>query len=238
MKIQNTKTISQDKFNILVYGESGVGKTTLASTIGEPTLIISAESGLLSIAGSEIDVIDISTDDDGNVIPKEKRIHRLGQAYNYLLTNECKNKYKWVFIDSLSEISQNLIEKLNSEYPDKSKSLVMYGENSKQLKSIIKMFRDLPYYNVLMTALAVPEKNEDGKRFMEINLVGNFAKQIAAYFDEVFYMCIDKDKKRILITEKTDFSQSKDRSGKLDMVEQPEINKIALKIKGLKNEEI
>lgn len=230
MKIQNTKTISQDKLKILVYGESGVGKTTLASTIGESTLIISAESGLLSIASSEIDVIDLSTDDDGNIIPKEKRIARLGQAYNYLLSDECKQKYKWIFIDSLSEISQNLVEKLNQEFPDRSQSLVMYGENAKQIKNIVKMFRDLPFYNVVLTALASPDKDENNKRIMDISLVGNFSKHIAAYFDEVFFMTMDKEEKRVLVTAKTDYAQAKDRSGKLNKLEDANLKTIKEKI--------
>lgn len=230
MKIQNTKTISQDKLKILIYGEAGVGKTTLAGTIEEPTLIISAESGLLSLASKDIDVIDISTDDEGKIIPKEKRIARLAQAYSYLLTDECKNKYKWIFIDSLSEISQNLMEKLNDEYRDRKDALVMYGENSKQLKGIVKLFRDIPFYNIVFTALASPEKNEDNKRIMEISLVGNFAKQISAYFDEVFYMEIYKDGNRVLVTAKNETIQAKDRSGKLSNYESANLKIIKEKI--------
>ena len=37
---------------MLVHAPAGAGKTTLAATAGEPTLILSAEAGLLSIAGA------------------------------------------------------------------------------------------------------------------------------------------------------------------------------------------
>ena len=47
----------------LVYGDAGAGKTKLCATAPTP-VILSAESGLLSLADYEIPVIDISTAQD------------------------------------------------------------------------------------------------------------------------------------------------------------------------------
>lgn len=232
MKISNTKNISATSaLKMVVYGMSGVGKTSLAKTIGEPTLLISAESGLLTLAGADIDVIDISQDDNGNVIPKEKRIGRLGEVYQFLLSDEAKKKYRWVFIDSLTEISQNLVECLQAEFPDRKDSLVLYGENSKRLRSLVKSFRDLPHYNVIFTALSVIDKDESGMRFTTIDLVGNFASKLPGFFDEVFFMSVDKDGKRFLVTESTDRAVAKDRSGRLDKLEVPDLSVISSKIR-------
>lgn len=236
MKITNTKSIGAAPIKIVVYGEPGVGKTSLAKTIKEPTLIISAESGLLSIAGSDIDFIDISQDDNGNMIPKEQRIKRLGEAYQYLLSDEARKKYKWIVIDSLTEISQNLIEQLNQEFPERKDSLVMYGENSKRMRSLVKSFRDLPYYNVVMIALPSVEKDESGMRFLTVDLVGSFSSKLPALFDEVFYMHVNKEGERFLLTEKSDKVVCKDRSGKLHRLEKPDLKHIADKINGKKEE--
>lgn len=232
MKITNTKAIAATSaLKMVVYGTSGIGKTSLAKTIGEPTLLISAESGLLTLAGSDIDVIDISQDDNGNVIPKEKRIVRLGEVYQFLLSEDAKKKYRWIFIDSLTEISQNLVEALQAEYPDRKDSLVLYGENSKRLRSLVKSFRDLPHYNVVFTALSTIDKDEAGMRFTTIDLVGNFASKLPGFFDEVFFMSVDKDGKRFLVTETTDRAVAKDRSGKLDKLEVPDLSVISKKIR-------
>jgi hypothetical protein len=207
---------------------------SFSKTIDEPTLIISAECGLLSLADKEIDMIDLSIDDNGNLIPKEKRIERLKQVYSYLLTEEAR-KYKWVFIDSLSEIAQNLMESLYLEFPDRKDSLPMYGENSKRMRSIIKSFRDLPGYNVVMTCLSEIDKDENNQRFIGVQMVGKISQVIPAFFDEVFYLHVAKQEdgsyQRSLITGRTEKLIAKDRSGKLEQYEKPNLQIIANKIR-------
>lgn len=235
MKISSTKNVGSGRLKILVFGEPGSGKTYLARTIKEPTLVISAEAGLLSLRDKSIDVIDITLDDNGQSIPKDKRIDRLGEVYAYLITEEAKKKYKWIFIDSLTEINQNLMEKLNVEFPDRKDTLPMYGENSKRMRSLVKSFRDLTEYNVVFTALSEIDKDENNQRFTGISLVGSFSTKISAFFDEVFYLHVHKDAEtgvstRQLITEKSDKLVAKDRSGALDPVEVADLDVIAKKI--------
>lgn len=238
MLIKKTNDVTHASIKMLVYGESGAGKTYLASTINEPILIISAEAGLLSLKDFKIDSVDLSIDDNDMLIPKEKRIERLVAVYKYLLLPETIKKYRWIYLDSLTEISQNLIESLYLEFPERSQTLAMYGENSKKLISIIKSFRDINHYNVVMTALSSLDKDDIGGRHMLPSVVGKVSEKLASYFDEVFYLYIQKDEKgnlsRKLLCNKTDRIIAKDRSGSLNVIEEPNLQKITDKIRGKK----
>jgi phage nucleotide-binding protein len=243
VKIRTTKEQSQSTVKMLIYGESGAGKTSLAATLSEPTLIISSEAGLLCLANKEkaIDVIDISKTDDDKVIKKEMRINRLLEAYTFVNQPEVQKKYKWLFIDSLTEISQNLIEALYREFPDRKDSLVMYSENAKRMRGLIKSFRDIPHYNVVFTALPAVNEDENHFRFTSISMVGKaVASVVPAMFDEVFYLDViesedRKEQKRVLLTQKKSTLVCKDRSGMLDEHEPANLDHIAKKIRGGQN---
>lgn len=235
MKVQSTKDAHSNELKILIYGESGAGKTSLAKTIEEPTLVISAEGGLLPLRDKAIDYIDLSRDEQNLLVKKELRIERLQKVYQFLLTEDARKKYKWIFIDSLSELSQNLTEALYMEFPERKDSLVLYGELAKRTRALVKSFRDLPGYNVVFTALSEIDKDENGQRYNAVQMVGKIAAQLPAFFDEVFYLHILKDEnenlKRVLVTGKTDRVVAKDRSGSLEKVEEANLSKIANKIR-------
>jgi hypothetical protein len=235
LNIVNLKDASAaSPIKMLVFGSSGIGKTSLAKTTGEPTLVISAEAGLLSIAGADVDVFDISKDSSGALLEKDKRIARLGEVYKHLLTAEAQNRWKWIIVDSITEISQNMVEKLQVEFPDAKDTLRLYGENAKLMRALIKSFRDLPHYNVVFTALSEDDKDESNKRYIGISMVGKMSQQIAGYLDEVLFYFIRKDdagnETRLLLTQPVEGIIAKDRSGKLSKFEEPNLAAIAKKI--------
>ena len=113
MKLQYTDSITNKQgIKLLVYGESGVGKTQLCSTAPDP-IIISAESGLMTLRKFKLPFIEIKTVQD------------LNDAYEWCMSSKESSKYKTICIDSISEIAEVLLvsEKAKTKDPRKA-----YGE--------------------------------------------------------------------------------------------------------------
>lgn len=232
MEITSTKGTHSNGIKCLVYGQSGVGKTTLAKTIPEKTLIISAESGLLSLADYDIDVFDLN-----QFKTAEQKVASLGEVYRLLTTKEYQDKYQCIFVDSITEVAQLIVQFLKTKYPDRKDALVMWGEYSEKIKSFIKAYRDLQGYDVVFTALRAVEKDDVGRRYFGIDMNGKISIQIEALLDELFCLEViqneDGEKKRVLITNKTDQYSAKDRSGKLSNYEPADLEVVFNKIKGV-----
>jgi len=237
MKVQTVDSfIESHGIKMLITGESGVGKTRSAISLKESgfkPLIVSAESGVLSLQGSGIPMIDIARNDDGKEIPMEKRFDRLGEVFKWLKLGQ--KDYDTVMLDSLTEVNQTLMASLNAKYPDRKDSLPKYGENSETMLKLVRAFRDLPYH-VVIVSLSEVEKDDIGRRFTTASVIGKVANFLPSLMDEVLNLQIFQDDHG-KVTRRFQCSPSgqivcKDRSGKLDAYEPADLGKIFLKIQG------
>ncbi len=237
MLIQKTNAHAETAgIKAVVFGQSGTGKTRSIISLkkaGFKVLLISAESGTISLADEVIDMIDISRDDNGVEIPMEKRFERIGEIFKFLKNG--KHDYDTVCLDSMTEINKCLIAYLKAkpEYQDPKNTLKMYGENLETMTKLARVFRDLPY-NVVLISLSGIEKDDVGRRFVTTDLVGQVANHIPPLFDEVLYLHIaDADGKpeRRFQCHSTKDVICKDRSGKLSLFEPYDLGAIFTKIK-------
>lgn len=235
---KTTKDFKSERVSMIVFGQSGSGKTTLATTLPGRPLIINAENGLLSVStGKDVPVYDVTVDKNGNPLPRDLRFEKLLHFLKNVLPGMVE-KFDWIVIDSLTEVSQNLVEALKKKYPDKSDALKMWGEYNDMMTAFIKEMRDYRPFSVLFLALDSVDKDENGRRFINIDVNGKISSRIPALMDEVFYLKEFEDEKgvkiRKVITSTYMNINAKDRSGTLSQFEDPDLSKIVAKIHGPK----
>lgn len=219
MKIIKTDEVENHHVFALIVGSAGIGKTSLVKTLPHnETLILSAESGLLSVKSVSIDSVSIDT------------FSNLVDAFNFLSKKE--NNYKHIFIDSLTEIGEILFAELKPNY-DKSKTFGLYEEYSTKMIKFLKALRDLTDYNIWLTCLD-KMTDKDFTQTISLDLIQkSLSKKIPALFDEVFHMTSvehEGELKRIIVTDNTITDFAKDRSGALDKYELPNLGNIYNKI--------
>jgi len=220
INLRSTAGLAADGVKLLVYGQAGAGKTTLIPTLPHP-VVLSAEGGLLSIVDADVPFIEISTMAD------------LWEAYEWLTTGGGQ-EYKSVALDSISEIAEVC---LNTEKKTSKDPRQAYGEMQTQMADIIRAFRDLPGRHVLMTAKCEKSTDEAGRILYAPSMPGNKTGQSLPYFfDEVLALRVEKDAEglaqRALMCDSDGIWQAKDRSGKLDTWEAPDLGAIISKIGG------
>lgn len=164
--------------NLLVYADSGVGKTVFA--------------------GSDDDVLFIAPEDNGTLSAKrfgssavKWKIHGwddIQEAYNWLYEQD-PIPFNWIILDSLTEMQDMCMRKILDEGleinpsrdPD-TPQLQDWIPYQNRFMRLVKAFNSLPC-NVLYTALQMEEETEDGEIVVLPMLQGKgtqYAKKVAS----------------------------------------------------------
>lgn len=216
---------------ICVSGPAGCGKTVLAATLPGETVLISIETGLLSLQPANQQRIY------GTV--KEIPVFKIRNAADFkeayeLLVSKDGDDVESVAIDSLSEIAEVILAAELLKNKDGRKA---YGEMQDIVTKYIRLFRDMPKKNVYFTAKQSNEMDVDGIRLYGPDMPGKkLSANLPYFFDEFFQMGIspkqpDGSRPRFLRTALDAQYYAKDRSGALAEIEEPNLSKIIAKIK-------
>jgi phage nucleotide-binding protein len=219
INLKSTGNLAGNGVKLLVYGAAGAGKTSLIPTLPNP-IVLSAEGGLLSIQDAELPYIEITT------------MAELQEAYKWLAESAEAAQFESVAIDSISEIAEVC---LNYEKKVNKDPRAAYGAMQEQMADIIRAFRDLPAKHVYMSAKLEKTQDEMGRILYAPSMPGNKTGQSLPYFfDEVLALRVEKDAEgatqRALMCDSDGLWLAKDRSGKLDAWEAPDLTVIINKI--------
>jgi len=170
---------------VLLYSHHGFGKTYQTryyqARYGKG-LIISGESGLKSLEDCDIDYLPFVSW-DGKHDP-ESGIYSFRGIVKMLHSKEFREAgYNWIAIDSLTEVSERLLEHLERENPEGG--FAIWQDYSRLMIGSLKWVRDLPMH-VYVTCLAGEESDANGTTHFWPLVKGNkVSKQVPALFDHV-----------------------------------------------------
>lgn len=177
-------------------------------------LIISCESGLLTLRDRDIDCYEINEWDD------------VEKAFRFLRSG--KHEYQTVVLDSLTELQKKLCDKLLG---DKDKlTIADWGMVIDKIRRLVRHFRDLPM-NVIIIALADQSKDDETGRVYTVPSLNGKAlpNELAAYFDVVLYQYVkkgDNGPEYWALTHGEERVVAKDRSGTLPVNIAPDFSTI------------
>ena len=222
INLKRTGGLSVNGVKMLVYGPAGAGKTSLIPSLPNP-IVLSAEGGLLSIQGADIPFIEVNTMD------------ALREAYTWLTESDEAKAFESVALDSISEVAEVV---LAHELKKNKDGRAAYGELNSTMQELIRSFRDLPGKHVYFSAKLEKSTDEMGKLLYNPAMPGKALTQgLPYFFDEVLALRVERDADgnthRALMCDSDGLWLAKDRSGKLEGWEAPDLGAIIAKIGGV-----
>jgi len=221
IQLRSTKGLHSNGVKLLVYGAAGAGKTSLIKTLPNP-VVLSAEGGLLSIADADLPFIEISNMDE------------LNEAYKWVMGSDDAKQFDSIALDSISEIAEVVLSAEKKKTKDPRQA---YGALQDLMGDLIRSFRDIPGKNVYFSAKLEKSQDEMGRILYAPSMPGNkLGQALPFFFDEVLALRVEKDAdgetQRALMCDSDGLWTAKDRSGKLDNWEAPDLGALIRKIGG------
>lgn len=208
------------QLKIMIYGESGLGKSVLAGSIcavdgGCPTLGLDVEGGMTSLAAFGY------KGQDRIRFLKVKNFSEGEKAYtvakDFLIAN--KGAFKSVLIDSLTSLQAKMIKEICVKQGKENPDLKVWNRASALMTEELEGIKDLGLH-VVITALAKEVRDEaSGKLSIMPFLKGSASKDVPAQLDIVGYYsmqkCEDGVTRRVIQFESDGIFMAKDRTGAL-----------------------
>lgn len=234
----------------IIVGKAGIGKTSLLHTLDpETTLFVNAEAGELSVQDWGGDMVRLRTWPDarnlaaviggGNPALGENDPYSLAHVQSVEMD---LTKYETIFIDSITEVSRICFKWAQSQ-PDAFNAKGdpdtrgAYGLLGREMVAWLKQFQHAPRVNVWLVGLLNEVKDDFGRVSHVMQVEGSkTALEAPGITDQVITMTQftpDEGKPyRAFVTHAVNEwgFPAKDRSGRLDLIEQPHLGKLMEKI--------
>lgn len=231
-------TLKGEAMRLVVYGEMGVGKTTLAMSFPRP-LVIDTDDGLISVtyaAGGAVDGIRMEPQGYRDV---EKIVQ---------FVRDHLDETDTIVIDDISDLCDNLISELTEEHAKADRHAkrpmlmenipeqIEYLGNQQQIRRLLRALRQTKRHVVVIAGMRIDDKNGD-KHVIDVSpktqrIVGKWASVVGELKAGVVNDELGPGEHRVLFTAPKPTRQAKARFAELrPLVVDPDYEKLWLPIK-------
>jgi len=208
--------------SVLIYGNSGTGKTTAAASSPGPILYIDAEAGLtgLSRGIKDVDFLNVTKVDD------------IRQAYLELTKDIKQNKYKTIVIDSLTEIVYKIQKEITGGKSGKQLTIGEWGQIISQAEELVRAYLDFPrLHGVNLVITALSQDKADDETLVKVPAMPgkDLPYKVMSLVDAVLYSftrTTEGKQQYKLLTRGSDKISAKIRTEKVDLVIDQDMTKL------------
>ena len=245
---------------IVVAGKSGVGKTSLVRTLDmDKTLFMDLEAGDAAIEGCEVDVIRPRTWQEcrdfacflggGNPALSDDSPYSMAH-YEYVCRmygdpEAVLQKYDTIFIDSIT-VAGRLCFTHNQNQPEarsdrtgKLDTRAVYGAQGREMMAWLTQLQHIREKNVIFVGILDEKTDDYGRQTYDLQIEGSkTGRELPGIVDEVITMAtLTSDEGNmfrafVCHTLNQWGYPAKDRSGRLDAIEEPHLGKLFEKMSG------
>lgn len=192
------ENLQPDLKKILLIGQEGVGKTNFIKTMPKPIYVFSFDKGYLTLAGEEGIKVGVCLDDD-RYHPKaykefDAKFKALIAGEKYKHPDGREEAYKTIAFDNITFLATMIYDHyqyINNNI-DKPGGYAVYGLVKSKLQDFVSKAICIANH-VVATALIAPTRDElTGEIFFLPAMVGSMKDEVGAWFDGVFFLCVDK----------------------------------------------
>lgn len=183
---KNIKEMQQESLNvkILLYGDSGAGKTYASVTAPKPLVLLTERNGLVSIQHSNPDA----------VVAVASNANEVRAIFTEVLKNGLQ---KWgcetLIVDGLTEIQRMFKDEILEKSKKRLFSLQNWGELTETMRKFMRMLRSLDC-SMICTALSAYIQEEEVSRIVPAFEGQKTAQEIAQYFSAVGFVYRKEEK--------------------------------------------
>tara|TARA_R110000851_G_scaffold39729_7_gene100732 strand:+ start:8822 stop:9577 length:756 start_codon:yes stop_codon:yes gene_type:complete len=238
MNIVSAQSITQKGgIKVAIQAIAGMGKTMLAATCTKPIVILTERTGATCLSEANIRKVYGNDAVTTNIpVVEAYTIADFEDALDKLMADK---RFDTIFIDSTSELSKMLLAKAKPNYKNK---LQAYGDMAEQIDIFIRSLNDAPKNIVfLFHSVASDSWDEEGEPMGTVMVPGFEGQKMKTDFPflngEIYVMVNDFDddgeETRMIRTRQGDTNTyAKNRSGTLNDIEPPHIDKLFAKLRG------